>query len=325
MSPNAMCAKDDWADLFDGFAQVYLMVEPDQAGATLCSTLGDSALRDRLKIVQLDGAKDLSDLHCQDPAAFPQQLEHALARAHTLEDLAAAERDVQRQTHWETCQTLAHSPRILDRLQDSLQHHGVAGEARATDLVYLMMTSRWLARPGSAVLKAPSAAGKSYIVQQTLTYFPARAYYELTAMSDKVLVYGDAPLSHRMLVIYEADGVSSDIQNYFIRSLLSEGRLRYETTEKRPDGSFGTRIIERAGPTGLILTTTKVALHPENETRLFSIPIDDSPEQTRRILLARAQHLGDDRSPLDDWIALQHWLELGEHRVVVPFATALVE
>ena len=32
------------------------------------------------------------------------------------------------------------------------------------------------------------------------------------------------------------------------------------------------------------MTTTQVKLHPENETRLFSLPVDDTPEQTKRVL-----------------------------------------
>ena len=40
------------------------------------------------------------------------------------------------------------------------------------------------------------------------------------------------------------------------------------------------RLIEREGPTGLLVTTTAISLHAENETRLISIPVDDTPEQT---------------------------------------------
>jgi hypothetical protein len=72
-------------------------------------------------------------------------------------------------------------------------------------------------------------------------------------------------LQHRFLVLYEAAGLKSDFASYLIRSLLSEGRVRYSTVEKTPNG-LEPRLIEREGPTGLIVTTTAVALHPENET-----------------------------------------------------------
>ena len=94
-------------------------------------------------------------------------------------------------------------------------------------------------------------------------------------MSDRALAYSDEPLRHRHLVIYEAAGMASDFATYLIRSLLSEGRLRYETVEKTKDGLVA-RVIEREGPTGLIVTTTSLRLHPENETRMLSLTITDT-------------------------------------------------
>ena len=60
--------------------------------------------------------------------------------------------------------------------------------------------------------------------------------------------------------------MTSELAIYLMRSLLSEGKIRYETVEKTSQG-LQPKLIERAGPTGLILTTTGANLHPENETR----------------------------------------------------------
>ena len=101
-----------------------------------------------------------------------------------------------------------------------------------------------------------------------LDLFPASAHYALSAMSERALAYSEEPVKHRMLVIYEAAGTQGDFATYLMRSLLSEGHVRYETVEKTKDG-LKARLIEREGPTGLIVTTTAVNLHPENETRMF--------------------------------------------------------
>ncbi|MHC4506995.1 MAG: hypothetical protein ACYTFI_27220, partial [Planctomycetota bacterium] len=78
------------------------------------------------------------------------------------------------------------------------------------------------------------------------------------------------------------------------------------------------------GPTGLIITTTRVQIHHENETRMLSIPISDSPEQTRAVFRASAAEVGE---PVDfeQWHALHEWLEEGEREVSVPFARVLAE
>ena len=109
-------------------------------------------------------------------------------------------------------------------------------------------------------------------------------------MSERALAYSDEPLKHRILVIYEAAGMDSEFGSYLIRSLLSEGRLRYETVEKTKEGLV-SKVIEREGPTGLITTTTALRLHPENETRMLSLTVTDTPEQTQGCLRsARIRH-----------------------------------
>ena len=103
-------------------------------------------------------------------------------------------------------------------------------------------------------------------------------------MSERALAYGTEPLSHRFLVLFEAAGLESDFASYLVRSLLSEGCVRYETVEKGKDGELKARLVEREGPTGLIVSTTSVALHPENETRLLSLAATDTADQTKLVL-----------------------------------------
>ena len=111
--------------------------------------------------------------------------------------------------------------------------------------------------------------------------------------------------------------MESDFASYLVRSLLSEGCVRYETVEKGSDGTLRTRLVEREGPTGLIVSTTSVALHPENETRLLSLTATDTADQTKLVLSRLASD--DLREPdLARWHDLQVWLGAGEHRVYDP-------
>ena len=139
-------------------------------------------------------------------------------------------------------------------------------------------------------------------------------------MSERALAYSTEPLSHRHLVLYETAGLQGDFASYLVRSLLSEGRVRYETVEKTNAG-LRPRLIEREGPTGLIVTTTAVKLHPENETRLLSVPVTDTAEQTRIILSALAVDRHGEQIQFEPWHALQQWLDGSEHRVHIPYAS----
>jgi hypothetical protein len=218
---------------------------------------------------------------------------------------------------------LSDAPDILERAADELAESGVAGERRVMMLLYLAVVSRLLERPCSIAVKGPSAGGKSFLVEQVLRLFPPGAYYALSAMSERALAYDTEPLVHRMLVVYESAGVDGRLASYLMRSLLSEGRINYVTVDKA-EGRLGGRRILREGPTGLITTTTAVALHPENETRMLSVTIADSPDQTRAVMVAhaRGRRLVRDQT---EWHSLQAWLAETGTDVAIPYALTLAE
>ncbi len=108
-----------------------------------------------------------------------------------------------------------------------------------------------------------------------------------------------------------------------LRQLLSEGRLVYEFTDF---DSHGTRVIVKQGPTNLITTTTLVHLDPELETRMLSVTVSDTREQTRKILLAQASRYEAPTQPDHSrWRAFGEWIALGPREVNVPFASTLAE
>jgi hypothetical protein len=238
-----------------------------------------------------------------------------------------SDRAARRDEAWRACADLAGEPRILDRVVIELERSGLVGEQRAAKLIYLVLASRLLDRPLCAVVKGPSSAGKNFVAGRVLSLFPGSAFHRLTGMSERALAYGEEPLVHRTLVIEEAAGLAGGMGAYLMRSLISEGHLRYETVE-HGDGRLKPRLIERPGPTGLLVTTTGLSLDAELETRLFSVPISDDADQTRAVILAMAASeantaQGDDNLDLAPWHSLQDWLELGERRAVIPFAEKL--
>lgn len=321
--PGADMWREEYTEYLDGIAVIYVIVEPDKGGKVTLKWLSRSVIKDRVRLVNLGEYKDPSGLYLDDPDTFRVRFQAALDAAVPWADheqAAGAERSAEA---WALCADLAQQPNILARFADDLAWSGVAGESRVAKLIYLVTTSRLLGKLVSLAVKGPSSGGKSYLVERVLRYFPASAYYALSAMSERALAYSQESLSHRMLVIYEASGLQGDLATYLMRSLLSEGRVRYETVEKTASG-LRARLIEREGPTGLITTTTAVHLHSENETRLVSVQVTDTPEQTRNVLLALAEDRPEEPQ-YAKWQALQEWLEGAECGVVVPYATSLAE
>jgi DNA-binding transcriptional ArsR family regulator len=323
--PGARNWRDGWASYLDGIEKVFAVIEPDHGGDTLREKLTRcEAIRGRLHLMDLGEHKDPSALHLADPGRFKERFEITLEDAQRWVELEKAAAEAAFREAWERCQELAKDPDILGRFAEELARSGVAGESRIAKLLYLAVTSRLLTRPVSIALKGPSSGGKSHVVERVLSFFPKSAYYALTAMSERTLAYSEGPIKHRFLVIYEAAGMSGEFATYLMRSLLSEGRVRYETVEKTSEG-MKPRLIEREGPTGLIVTTTAVKLHPENETRLLSLTVTDTQDQTRAVMAALAEEAGEAGPDFAPWHALQVWLESAEHRVFIPYARKLAE
>jgi MarR family len=313
------------ASLLAELAVIYIVIEPDKGGEAVMKWLRGSSIARRVKLVRLRGAKDPSALYLVDPEAFAAAFQRALDEAEPFCAIRDREAKAEAAHAAEAAGDLVRAPDILARFVTDVRRAGLVGEDRNAKILYLAMSTRLFDRPVSIAVKGPSGGGKSYTVEIVLRFFPATAYWERTAMSDRALAYSDEDFRHRHLVIYEAAGMTSDITSYLIRSLLSEGRIRYELVEKTKD-RLRARLIEKEGPTGLIVTTTEAKLHPENETRLLSLTVKDTAEQTKAILHALAR--GNETKAAVQfgcWQAFQKWLEAGERRVVVPFADRLAE
>jgi hypothetical protein len=234
------------------------------------------------------------------------------------------EREERAAEAWDEARDIARADDITGEFAEMLQQLGVAGESKQLRIIYLALTSRFLKKMVNLAIKGPSSSGKSYILEQVLGAFPESAYFGLTSMSERALIYMTEDMRNRFLIIYEASGMAGDMQTYLIRTLLSEGEIKYQTVESIPGKGIVPKLLHREGPTGLIVTTTQTRMHPENETRIFSINVTDTKQQTADILLAIAD---EDRAAvsMDQFRALQTWLEGQTHEVAVHYAKTLAK
>jgi 5S rRNA maturation endonuclease (ribonuclease M5) len=226
---------------------------------------------------------------------------------------------------------LAYEPDILARFTADLRLAGVAGEETLGQIVYLALTSRVLPwgksteRPVSVIPKGSTSTGKSHATRTTLRFFPSSAWLDLGSMSRKYLFYADESYEHRFIYVPEWASIKEDEELVaLLRVLLSEGRIVHGTV----DAERKAQLIEKAGPTGLVMTTTDASVDAEMETRCLTIVTDDSTAQTRRVYGVFADLEDELESPVDfdRWHDLQTWIaEQGATRAVVPFVRELAE
>jgi hypothetical protein len=326
--PGASMWSEEHAARLDGIETVYVVAEPDRGGKTLLDALRTSSIRPWVRVIRL-AVKDVSELHLLDEKGFAATFKEAMRTAMSLAQIEEEARREHAVEEWARCEGLARQPDILEVFATELRSRGFVGSVDTPKLIYLVLVSRLLRRPVSVVLRGLSSAGKSHNVESVLPFFPESAYANRSGMSERALVYSAESYEHRLLYVAEADGVAEGLGAYFLRTLISENRLVYETVEKERD-RLVTRVIEKPGPTGVILTTTKIRLDAQAETRMLALTVPDDPELTKAIMKAIA--VRDDEfveaEPPEAWCALQTWLELGGQRRVVDeagFFTAVAE
>ncbi len=176
------------------------------------------------------------------------------------------------------------SPDLLRQIQRDYETCGLVGEPCNTLLCYLAAVSRKMSEPLSILILSSSGAGKSALQDATVKFCPPEDVVKLTSMTGKALFYkGRNSLKHKVLALEEEAGIEGAA--YPLRALISSGELIIETTTKDlGTGQLTTVQNKVEGPAAVFITTTSPDTDPETRSRFFVTSVDESREQTRRIL-----------------------------------------
>ncbi len=327
--PGGSTWKEAWRAYLTGVAAVYLWHEPDPGGDSLISRVA-ADLPDVRVIEARPEAKDPNAIWLtleQDPERLRGHLDHLMAEAKPASEIRAEALSDEARKLYSHVRELLQAPDLLDKIGEAISSSGYAGNLTPPLLAYISLTSRLLERPLNLAFIAPSSAGKNRAVDAALELMPDEAYHLEKAGSARALVYSDADFAHRIVVVCEADSIPDDgPAASAVRSIASDFVMCYDVVEKDPStGQFKTRRIEKPGPTGLITTSTR-RLGEQMGTRLLSVSVDDTPGQTRAVLLSHAASVNGAKPACDlsSLIDLQRWLQIsGDHTVTIPFARAL--
>ncbi len=169
---------------------------------------------------------------------------------------------------------------IFQTILTDYEKLGLVGEETNKLMAYLAATSRLMEKPLNILVLSSSGAGKSALQDKTLKLMPPESVIRVSAITDKALYYQKS-LKNKLLALEEAAGVKD---SYAIRTLISEGYLAQETVS----GNQGQSLHVEGG-CSIFQTTTNPEINPETKSRFFILGVDESREQTRRILELQRQ------------------------------------
>lgn len=175
-------------------------------------------------------------------------------------------------------------PNVIPRINELLGKTGIVGEERNRIFLLLIAISYKMKEPLHALVQGSSGSGKTKIVRQVSDCIPEECVTRFTRISDKALYnYPKNYFTNRLLIIEDADGLSEEAELAF-RELQSSGELRSSVSIKLENGNItsGEKIV--SGPIASMSCTTKGEVYEDNMSRVFLIAVDESAEQTKRII-----------------------------------------
>jgi DNA primase len=203
---------------------------------------------------------------------------------------------------------LLESPLFFSELLKAFNRIGLVGEEKNALALFVVAVSRLQRQPLNAIVKGQSSSGKNWLVSRVLQLLPKSCVIEITSSSSKAWNYSAGNFRHKIVYLQERNEAAGAIHP--VRLLISEGKLTRLVTV-REGSQYTTKRYDAEGPVAAISTTTKNRLELDDETRHISLWVDESEEQTRRIIRSCTQDRREDHDQGEPiiWHAVQHLLE----------------
>lgn len=177
---------------------------------------------------------------------------------------------------------------LLKNINDLLGKTGIIGEEQNRLLLYLVGISFKTNYPLHAIIYSSSGAGKSHLLNTIGECVPSHQTISFSRISSKALYYyGSEKLNNKLLLFQDFDGIDKD-GLYALRELQSLGSLTSSVTEKKRIGGSEPAHNTTSGQFSSIGATTK-NIYSDNESRSIVLTIDESEEQTQRIIAYQSE------------------------------------
>lgn len=224
-------------------------------------------------------------------------------------------------------------PDLVDLIAKHVETLGLVGEQSLGLALYVINTSRLLARPLSGIVLGTSSSGKSLATATVGKLFPPEAVYLAHRITPSALNHlPKGSLVHRAVIGGERSRRQDDDQaeaTRALREMIGDGVLRLLVTGKDEKGNLTTFNIEQPGPISYVESTTLGLneIFDEDRTRFLFLCVDETKEQNQRVIQSLIQGAKAPRpaAEIERLIRLHHTAQrlLEPCEVLVPFADRL--
>ncbi len=218
-------------------------------------------------------------------------------------------------------------PNLLKSLNRLIEQSGIIGEENSRLLLFLITISYLNKQPLHALVQGSSGSGKTHIISRIADLMPPEDVLRFTRITESSLYnWGEFDLHRKVIIIEDLDGLKEDAL-YALREFISNQVLRSSVTikDKKGNNKSSHKIVK--GQFSSLSATTKGETYEDNMSRSFLLAVDESKEQTGRIITYQNKRNAGEIDPERQQKAIgfiqQAVRQLKCHEVINPYATRL--
>ena len=216
---------------------------------------------------------------------------------------------------------------LIDEFNKLIGKAGITGEETNRILLFVIASSYKMPDTLHALIQGSSGSGKTRLMKIISDMMPEEDVKRYTRVTDNSFYNQDEYFFVNKLICFEdLDGLKEDAQ-LAVRELQSNEILRTSTSIKDKNGSItgGERIVR--GPIASLSCTTRGETYEDNISRSFLIAVDESREQTLRVIEYQNKRAAGGIEKQDEtkiWNFVQNCIRLLKpYEVINPYATKI--
>jgi hypothetical protein len=175
-------------------------------------------------------------------------------------------------------------PNLLKNIDSLLEQSGIIGEEENRMMLFVIASGYKMPYLLHALVQGTSGEGKSHLLNSIAQCMPQEDVMNTTRITKKSLYhYQDKELTNKLILIQDFDGLDEEAQFAF-REMQSAKFLTSSTVSKDQFGNVRGKLKQVNAHFASLTATTKAEVYYDNMSRSVVIGVDESLEQTLRIV-----------------------------------------
>ena len=182
------------------------------------------------------------------------------------------------------CKAFLQQTDLIQKLNQLIGQSGITGEDNNRLFLFVIATSHKMPDTLHALIQGSSGSGKTHLLSKIAELMPDERVVKFTRVTENSFYnYDEYFFRGKLICLEDIDGLKEEAL-FAWRELISNNQLSSSTSQKDENGNIRSaqRIVR--GPMASICATTHGQIYEDNMSRLFIIAVDESQEQTARIM-----------------------------------------